>query len=128
MRSILRCGTLLLALAAAKGTIAMARTEEPNSATNQWFFNTKDKPIYNGNYTVFGQVTAGIEVLDLLAGLGVYATNLDVYTSPTTFQSESFGEVPIAFAGTTPLLVTATSPASSSADGRGCPCPESRRC
>lgn len=92
-----------------KGTIAMARAEDPNSATNQWFFNTKDNPIYNGNYTVFGQITAGIEVLDLLAGLGVYTANLDVYSSPTEFQTVPFAEVPIAFAGATPLLVTATS-------------------
>jgi hypothetical protein len=87
----------------------MARAADPNSATNEWFFNTKDNPIYNGNYTVFGQITAGIEVLDLLASLGVYPTDLAEYTSPTTFQSVRFGEVPIAFAGETPLLVTATS-------------------
>jgi cyclophilin family peptidyl-prolyl cis-trans isomerase len=92
-----------------KGTIAMARGEDPNSATNQWFFNTKDNPIYNGSYTVFGQITAGIEVLDLFASLGVYSDNLDVYTSPTTFEPVPFGELPIAFAGSTPLLVTATS-------------------
>lgn len=91
-----------------KGTIAMARTAELNSATNQWFFNAKDNPIYNGSYTVFGQITSGMEMLDFLAGCGVYSANLDVYSSPTEYQTFAFNEVPGAFFGSTPLLVTAT--------------------
>ena len=41
------------------GTIAMARTNDPNSNTNQWFFNTKANTELNttgGGYTVFGAV------------------------------------------------------------------------
>jgi peptidyl-prolyl cis-trans isomerase A (cyclophilin A) len=51
------------------GTIAMARTSDPDSATAQFFINTAnnaalDYPGQDGNgYTVFGKVTAGLEVV-----------------------------------------------------------------
>lgn len=40
----------------AKGTIAMANTGQPNSNTNQWFFNTTANTNLDGNYSVFGAV------------------------------------------------------------------------
>lgn len=52
-----------------KGTIAMARTSKPNSATSQFFINTKDnnfldyKSASNPGYAVFGKVVEGIEVV-----------------------------------------------------------------
>jgi cyclophilin family peptidyl-prolyl cis-trans isomerase len=54
-----------------RGTIAMARGTDPNSATNQWFFNTKDNKSLNtanGGYTVFGKVadSASLKVMDLI--------------------------------------------------------------
>jgi len=50
------------------GTIAMARTSVPNSATSQFFINVKDNDFLNyapGNpgYAVFGKVTKGMEVV-----------------------------------------------------------------
>jgi peptidyl-prolyl cis-trans isomerase A (cyclophilin A) len=54
-----------------RGTLAMARTMDPNSATAQFFINVKDNPFLDqpnsrdGNgYAVFGHVVAGIEVVD----------------------------------------------------------------
>jgi cyclophilin family peptidyl-prolyl cis-trans isomerase len=53
-----------------KGTIAMARTSDPHSATSQFFINVKDNtnldfPSFdNWGYAVFGKVTKGIEVTD----------------------------------------------------------------
>jgi cyclophilin family peptidyl-prolyl cis-trans isomerase len=53
-----------------KGTIAMARTSDPHSATSQFFINVKDNsnldfPSFDGwGYAVFGKVTKGIEVTD----------------------------------------------------------------
>ena len=47
-----------------RGTIAMARTADPNSATCQFFINHADNPnlnTYGGGYTVFGKVIDGIE-------------------------------------------------------------------
>ncbi len=55
-----------------RGTIAMARTSDPNSATSQFFINTKDNDFLNYSaptirgygYTVFGKVTKGMDVVD----------------------------------------------------------------
>ena len=54
-----------------RGTVAMARTSNPNSATAQFFINVKDNDFLNaaqardGNgYTVFGKVVSGMETVD----------------------------------------------------------------
>ena len=52
-----------------KGTIAMARSSELNSATSQYYFNLADNVALdasNGGYAVFGKVVSGIEVLDAM--------------------------------------------------------------
>ena len=51
------------------GTIAMARTNDPNSATSQFFINVKDNPFLNAKgksdgYTVFGKVISGMDVIE----------------------------------------------------------------
>jgi len=53
-----------------RGTVAMARTANPNSATCQFFINHADNPnlnTYGGGYTVFGKVIDGIDVVDKIA-------------------------------------------------------------
>lgn len=58
-----------------RGTIAMAKVgNNPNSATNQWFFNLKDNSgnldRQNGGFTVFGQVMGnGMAIIDAMAAL-----------------------------------------------------------
>ena len=60
-----------------RGTVAMARTSEPHSATAQFFVNLKDnafldhteKSARGWGYTVFGQVTDGMNVIDQMAKL-----------------------------------------------------------
>jgi cyclophilin family peptidyl-prolyl cis-trans isomerase len=55
-----------------RGTIAMARTNAPHSATNQFFINTannafldhKDKSMRGWGYAVFGTVISGMDVMD----------------------------------------------------------------
>jgi peptidyl-prolyl cis-trans isomerase A (cyclophilin A) len=52
-----------------KGTIAMARSSEPNSATSQYYFNLAENVALdtsNGGYAVFGKIVSGIEVLDAM--------------------------------------------------------------
>jgi peptidyl-prolyl cis-trans isomerase A (cyclophilin A) len=55
-----------------RGTIAMARTSEPNSATSQFYFNIVDNPGFdrvddtNPGYAVFGKVVSGQEVIDAI--------------------------------------------------------------
>jgi cyclophilin family peptidyl-prolyl cis-trans isomerase len=60
-----------------RGTIAMAKLgDDPNSATSQWFINLANNAAnldeQNGGFTVFGEVTAGIDVVDAIAGLPRY--------------------------------------------------------
>lgn len=62
-------------LANSRGTIAMARTGDPHSATAQFFINLKDNGFLNHSgktaqgwgYTVFGRVTEGMDVVDKIA-------------------------------------------------------------
>ncbi|WP_435235083.1 peptidylprolyl isomerase [Psychromonas sp. PT13] len=60
-----------------RGTIAMARTNNPNSATRQFFINQKDNGFLDANnnkwgYAVFGRVTSGMAIVDDIANV---ATN-----------------------------------------------------
>jgi peptidyl-prolyl cis-trans isomerase A (cyclophilin A) len=53
-----------------RGTIAMARTDDPNSATAQFFINLVDNTAldsYGGGYAVFGKVIGGMDVVDKIA-------------------------------------------------------------
>jgi cyclophilin family peptidyl-prolyl cis-trans isomerase len=55
-----------------KGTIAMARSAELNSATSQFYFNLADNVALDtagGGYAVFGKVVSGAEVLDAMANV-----------------------------------------------------------
>ena len=47
-----------------KGTVGMARSQDPNSANSQFFIMFKPAPHLNNNYTVFGMVSSGMEVLN----------------------------------------------------------------
>ena len=47
-----------------RGAIGAARTNDPNSANSQWFICFDDCSFLNGQYTVWGQVTGGMEFVD----------------------------------------------------------------
>ena len=47
-----------------RGTLGMARSSDPDSANSQFFICLGDAPFLNGKYTVVGQVTAGMDVVD----------------------------------------------------------------
>lgn len=70
-----------------RGTLAMARTSVPNSATSQFYINTVDNtslnyPSSDGyGYAVFGQVTAGLDVVDKIRAV---STANDVPVSDVT--------------------------------------------
>jgi peptidyl-prolyl cis-trans isomerase A (cyclophilin A) len=80
-----------------RGTIAMAKLkDQPNSATSQWFINLKDNSSQldgeNGGFTVFGEVSSGMNVVDAIAALRVWNAGAP------------FGELPlIDFANTGPI-------------------------
>ena len=50
-----------------RGVVGMARSSDPNSGGSQWFVTLGQASHLNGQYTVFGQVTQGIEVVDCIA-------------------------------------------------------------
>jgi cyclophilin family peptidyl-prolyl cis-trans isomerase len=60
-------------LANVRGSLAMARTSEPNSATSQYYINVVDNPALDyksaeePGYAVFGKVTAGLDVVDAIS-------------------------------------------------------------
>ena len=73
-----------------RGTIAMARTSDPQSATAQFFINVKDNPALDyrspdpqgWGYAVFGQVIGGMEVVD------------EIRQTPTGIGGPGFRDVP----------------------------------
>lgn len=53
-------------IAFTRGVVGMARAMSPNSANSQFFIMFADAPHLNGQYTVVGRVTSGLEVLDAI--------------------------------------------------------------
>jgi cyclophilin family peptidyl-prolyl cis-trans isomerase len=50
-----------------RGTVSMARRQDPNSAGSQFFICHQAQPGLDGQYTVFGQVVQGMDVVDKIA-------------------------------------------------------------
>lgn len=77
-----------------RGTVAMARTNDPDSATAQFFINVKDNAFLNcsqGNpgYAVFGKVTEGMDVADAMVSVKTTTKNgmQDVPAEPISITS-----------------------------------------
>lgn len=47
-----------------RGTISMARAQDPDSASSQFFIVQEDSDYLDGNYAAFGHVTSGMEIVD----------------------------------------------------------------
>ncbi len=85
-----------------KGTIAMARTSDPNSATSQFFINTEDNsfldyPGQDGHgYTVFGRVISGMDVVTAIENskTAPKAGHRDVPVEPVIIETISEIEAP----------------------------------
>ncbi|MEX0976243.1 MAG: peptidylprolyl isomerase [Woeseia sp.] len=76
-----------------RGTLAMARTSEVNSATSQFFVNLKDNAFLDHSkrefgYAVFGRVTDGMDVVDAIAKVptGRKSGHDDVPVEPVTIR------------------------------------------
>ena len=54
-----------------RGVISMARSQNPNSASSQFFIMHEDAPHLDGSYAAFGKVTKGIEIVDEIANTPV---------------------------------------------------------
>ena len=77
----------------ATGTIAMARTSDPNSATSQFFINVKNNDMLNAapgkdGYAVFGKVVSGMDVVDKIRVVptGNKGMHQNVPTMPVTIN------------------------------------------
>jgi cyclophilin family peptidyl-prolyl cis-trans isomerase len=82
-----------------RGTLAMARTGDPHSASAQWFINVADNRSLNHTgksqqgwgYAVFGKVVEGMDVVDAIVGV-------------RTTQKGPYGDVPVE-----PIVITKAS-------------------
>jgi peptidyl-prolyl cis-trans isomerase B (cyclophilin B) len=54
-----------------KGTLSMARTDDPNSASTSFFICTGPAPSLDGKYTVFGRVVDGMAVVEAIDAVPV---------------------------------------------------------
>ena len=52
-----------------KGTLGAARASDPNSASSQFFLCVEPYPKWNGQYTNFGQIISGIEIVQMMTKL-----------------------------------------------------------
>ncbi len=79
-----------------RGTIAMARTNDPHSATSQFFINTKDNNFLNHTgknaqgwgYAVFGRVVEGMDAIDAISAVktGIKGYYRDVPVEPVVID------------------------------------------
>jgi peptidyl-prolyl cis-trans isomerase A (cyclophilin A) len=75
-----------------RGTISMARTNNPDSATCQFFINHQDNKRldhFRGGYTAFGKVISGMDVVDKIANVATTtkASQDDVPIKPVYIKS-----------------------------------------
>ena len=52
-----------------RGTLSMARSQDPNSAGSQFFICVADANFLDGQYTAFGEVESGMETVDRIVGV-----------------------------------------------------------
>ena len=85
-----------------RGTIAMARTMDPHSASSQFFINVADNDFLNfraenrdgWGYCVFGEVVEGMDVVDKIKGVstGSYGYHQDVPRDEVIINSVTVSE------------------------------------
>lgn len=79
-----------------RGSVAMARTSEPHSATSQFFINTADNEFLNHRgktpqgwgYAVFGRIAEGMAVVDAISGVKTGSSGMfqDVPVEPVVIE------------------------------------------
>ncbi|MGD9417697.1 MAG: peptidylprolyl isomerase [Verrucomicrobiota bacterium JB025] len=89
-----------------RGTIAMARTADPDSATAQFFINVVDNPSLNhpsmGGYAVFGKVIKGMDVVDKIKAVPTHTSEI-VMIHPRTGEKL---ELPAQNVPKSPVVIT----------------------
>ena len=59
-----------------RGVISMARAQDPNSASSQFFIMHADGEFLDGNYAAFGKVVTGMEEVDKIAAVATNAMDM----------------------------------------------------
>ena len=61
-----------------RGALSMARSQDPDSAGSQFFIVLKDSSFLDGQYTVFGKVASGMEIVDKIEALSTDSADAPV--------------------------------------------------
>ncbi len=83
------------------GTIAMARTSSPNTATSQFFINVNNNTNLDigtdpgGGYAVFGQIVKGMDIIQAIFGLRTFDLDPDPANTPPQNQHHTYDNVPV---------------------------------
>ncbi|HXB53367.1 MAG TPA: peptidylprolyl isomerase [Vicinamibacteria bacterium] len=107
-----------------RGTLAMARLDDPNSATSQFFINVKDNHaldfgIRGAGYAVFGEVLEGMDVVDKIVNVPTTTKGIHENVPETPVVIKTAREVPAA----APVSPAPTSPKPASPSPVGSPKP-----
>jgi peptidyl-prolyl cis-trans isomerase A (cyclophilin A) len=83
-----------------RGTVSMARTNDPDSATSQFFINVRDNHsldfgIRGAGYAVFGEVVEGLEIADQISNTPTTTRSLHSATSAETSPGENAPETSV---------------------------------
>jgi peptidylprolyl isomerase len=66
------------------GSVAMAKTSQPNSATSQFFINLANNTFLDSDYSVFGQVIQGMDVVNKIGSVPIIPVNSETDGTPVT--------------------------------------------
>jgi cyclophilin family peptidyl-prolyl cis-trans isomerase len=111
-----------------RGTVAMARTEDPNSATSQFFINVRDNHaldfgIRGAGYAVFGEVLEGMDVVDKIVNVPTTTKGIHENVPETPVVLKTAREVPAASVSPAPASAAPPSPKAASPSPAGSPKP-----
>jgi len=72
-----------------RGVVSLARTDDPDSASGQFFIMTQAVPALDGNYAAFGKVVEGMDVVDKIAAMPTRGLTLeDLIVKPVINKAE----------------------------------------
>jgi len=76
------------------GTLGVARSQDPNSGSSQFFINLANNDFLNGKYTVFGRVTSGLEAARTISSLAVNSSEQPLVISQALVRSVTIRNAP----------------------------------
>ncbi|HWA82088.1 MAG TPA: peptidylprolyl isomerase [Fimbriimonadaceae bacterium] len=76
-----------------RGILSMARSQDPNSAGSQFFIMVKYTPSLDGQYSAFGKVVTGMDVVDKIVNLP--RNEMDRPNNPPTIKSLKIVKWPV---------------------------------